>query len=146
MAKMKVGVVGATGMVGQRFIALLENHPWYEVVTVAASGRSAGKSYAEAVEGRWKMPTPIPENVKDLMVLDVADIEKVAEGIDFVFSAVNMTKDEIKKMREEDNEKQRRKSKLKEEIFKYQLDIHLLKLKGFIENKTRNKGCLTGIS
>ena len=58
--KLKVGILGATGMVGQRFIALLENHPWYEVVTVAASPRSAGKTYAEAVEGRWKMDTPIP--------------------------------------------------------------------------------------
>ena len=98
--KLKVGILGATGMVGQRFIALLENHPWYEVVTVAASGRSAGKTYAEAVNGRWKMPTPIPEKVKDLMVLDVADIEKVAEDVDFVFSAVNMTKDEIKAIEE----------------------------------------------
>ena len=67
--KLKVGILGATGMVGQRFIALLENHPWFEVVTVAASGRSAGKTYAEAVDGRWKMTTPIPEKVKDLMVL-----------------------------------------------------------------------------
>ena len=76
--KLKVGILGATGMVGQRFIALLENHPWFEVVTVAASGRSAGKSYEEAVGGRWKMPTPIPEAVKNLVVLDVADIDKVA--------------------------------------------------------------------
>ena len=98
--KLKVGILGATGMVGQRFIALLENHPWFEVVTVAASGRSAGKTYGEAVEGRWKMTTPIPEKVKDFMVLDVADIEKVAENVDFVFSAVNMTKDEIKAIEE----------------------------------------------
>ena len=98
--KLKVGILGATGMVGQRFIALLENHPWFEVVTVAASGRSAGKTYAEAVDGRWKMSTPIPESVKDLMVLDVADIEEVTKGIDFVFSAVNMSKDEIKAIEE----------------------------------------------
>ena len=98
--KLKVGVLGATGMVGQRFIALLENHPWFEVVTLAASGRSAGKSYEEAVGGRWKMPTPIPEAVKNMIVLDVADIEKVAENVDFVFSAVNMTKDEIKAIEE----------------------------------------------
>ena len=98
--KLKVGVLGATGMVGQRFIALLENHPWFEVVTVAASGRSAGKTYEEAVGGRWKMTTPIPEAVKNMIVLDVADIEKVAESVDFVFSAVNMTKDEIKAIEE----------------------------------------------
>ena len=98
--KLKVGILGATGMVGQRFIALLENHPWFEVVTVAASGRSAGKTYAEAVDGRWKMTTPIPEKVKDLMVLDVADIEEVTKNVDFVFSAVNMSKDEIKAIEE----------------------------------------------
>ena len=69
--KLKVGILGATGMVGQRFIALLENHPWFEVVTVAASGRSAGRTYAEAVEGRWKMPTPIPEAVKELTLYSV---------------------------------------------------------------------------
>jgi len=98
--KLKVGILGATGMVGQRFIALLENHPWFEVVTLAASGRSAGKTYAEAVDGRWKMTTPIPEAVKNMTVLDVADIDKVAENVDFVFSAVNMTKDEIKAIEE----------------------------------------------
>ena len=99
--KLKVGILGATGMVGQRFISLLENHPWYEVVTVAASGRSAGKTYAEAVEGRWKMPNPIPEKVKDLIILDVADVEAVSKDVDFVFSAVNMTKDEIKAIEDE---------------------------------------------
>ena len=94
--KLKVGILGATGMVGQRFIALLENHPWYEVVTVAASPRSAGKTYEEAVGGRWKMSTPMPESVKKLVVLNVNEVEKVAASVDFVFSAVDMTKDEIR--------------------------------------------------
>ena len=94
--KLRVGILGATGMVGQRFIALLENHPWYEVVTVAASPRSAGKTYEEAVGGRWKMTTPMPEAVKKLVVLNVNEVEKVAAGVDFVFSAVDMTKEEIR--------------------------------------------------
>ena len=94
--KLRVGILGATGMVGQRFIALLENHPWYEVVTVAASPRSAGKTYEEAVGGRWKMDTPMPEGVKNLIVANVNEVEKVAASVDFVFSAVDMTKDEIK--------------------------------------------------
>ena len=94
--KLKVGILGATGMVGQRFIALLENHPWYEVVTVAASPRSAGKTYEEAVGGRWKMSTPMPESVKKLVVVNVNEVEKVAASVDFVFSAVDMTKDEIR--------------------------------------------------
>ena len=94
--KLKVGILGATGMVGQRFIALLENHPWYEVVTVAASPRSAGKTYEEAVGGRWKMDTPMPEGVKNLIVANVNEVEKVAASVDFVFSAVDMTKEEIK--------------------------------------------------
>ena len=94
--KLKVGILGATGMVGQRFIALLENHPWYEVTTVAASPRSAGKTYEEAVGGRWKMDTPMPESVKNLIVANVNEVEKVAASVDFVFSAVDMTKDEIK--------------------------------------------------
>lgn len=98
--KLRVGILGATGMVGQRFIALLENHPWFEVVTVAASPRSAGKTYEEAVGGRWKMTTPMPEAVKDLVVMNVNEIEKVAEGVDFVFSAVDMSKDEIKVIEE----------------------------------------------
>ncbi|HIU75540.1 MAG TPA: aspartate-semialdehyde dehydrogenase [Candidatus Pelethocola excrementipullorum] len=99
--KLRVGILGATGMVGQRFIALLENHPWFEVVTVAASPRSAGKTYEEAVGGRWKMTTPMPEAVKSLVVLNVNDVEHVASTVDFVFSAVDMTKDEIKKIEEE---------------------------------------------
>ena len=94
--KLKVGILGATGMVGQRFISLLENHPWFEVTTVAASPRSAGRTYEEAVGGRWKMTTPMPEAVKNLVVLNVNEVEKVAAEVDFVFSAVDMTKDEIK--------------------------------------------------
>ncbi len=99
--KLKVGILGATGMVGQRFISLLENHPWYEVVTVAASARSAGKTYEEAVGENWKMDTPMPEAVKKLVVKNVAQVEEVAAGVDFVFSAVNMSKDEIKAIEEE---------------------------------------------
>ena len=95
--KLRVGILGATGMVGQRFIALLENHPWYEVVTVAASPRSAGKTYEEAVGGRWKMTTPMPEAVKNM---NVNEVEKVAAGVDFVFSAVDMTKEEIRAIEE----------------------------------------------
>ena len=98
--KLRVGVLGATGMVGQRFISLLENHPWYEVVTVAASPRSAGKTYEEAVGGRWKMTTPMPEAVKKLVVMNVNEVEKVAASVDFVFSAVDMTKDEIRAIEE----------------------------------------------
>ena len=99
--KLRVGILGATGMVGQRFISLLENHPWFEVVTVAASPRSAGKTYEEAVGGRWKMDTPMPEAVKKLVVLNVNEVDKVAATVDFVFSAVDMTKEEIKKIEEE---------------------------------------------
>ena len=98
--KLKVGILGATGMVGQRFISLLENHPWFEVVTVAASPRSAGKTYEEAVGDRWKMDTPMPEAVKKLVVYNVNEVEKVAATVDFVFSAVDMTKDEIKAIEE----------------------------------------------
>ena len=99
--KLKVGILGGTGMVGQRFIALLENHPWFEVTAIAASPRSAGKSYEEAVGGRWKMDTPMPEAVKNLVVMNVNEVEKVAAGVDFVFSAVDMTKEEIKKIEED---------------------------------------------
>ena len=98
--KLKVGILGATGMVGQRFIALLENHPWFEVVTVAASPRSAGKTYEEAVGDRWKMTTPMPEAVKKLVVMNVNDVEHVASTVDFVFSAGDMSKDEIKAIEE----------------------------------------------
>ena len=99
--KLKVGILGATGMVGQRFIALLDQHPMFEVVTVAASPRSAGKTYEEAVGGRWKMTTPMPEAVKNLSVMNVNEVEKVAASVDFVFSAVDMSKEEIKKIEEE---------------------------------------------
>jgi len=98
--KLKVGILGATGMVGQRFISLLENHPWYEVATVAASPRSSGKTYEEAVGDRWKMTSPMPESVKKLVVMNVNEVEAVAAGVDFVFSAVDMTKDEIKAIEE----------------------------------------------
>ena len=98
--KLKVGILGATGMVGQRFISLLEEHPWFEVVTVAASARSAGKTYEEAVGGRWKMDTPMPEAVKKLVVMNVNEVEEVAASVDFVFSAVDMSKDEIKAIEE----------------------------------------------
>lgn len=98
--KLKVGILGATGMVGQRFISLLEDHPWFEVVTVAASPRSAGKTYEEAVGGRWKMTTPMPEAVKKLIVHNVNEVEEVASTVDFVFSAVDMTKDEIRAIEE----------------------------------------------
>ena len=99
--KLRVGILGATGMVGQRFIALLENHPWFEVVAVAASPRSAGKTYEDAVGDRWKMDTPMPEAVKKMIVLNVNDVEHVASQVDFVFSAVDMTKEEIKKIEED---------------------------------------------
>ena len=98
--KLRVGILGATGMVGQRFISLLENHPWYEVVTVAASARSAGKTYEEAVGENWKMDTPMPEEVKKLVVKNVTQVDEVAADVDFVFSAVNMSKDEIKAIEE----------------------------------------------
>ena len=98
--KLKVGILGGTGMVGQRFISLLEHHPWFEVVTIAASPRSAGKRYEDAVGERWKMDTPMPEAVKDIVVMNVNEVEKVAAGVDFVFSAVDMTKDEIRAIEE----------------------------------------------
>ncbi len=99
--KLKVGILGGTGMVGQRFIALLENHPWFEVTTIAASPRSAGKTYEDAVGDRWKMDTPMPEAVKKIKVMNVNEVEAVASQVDFVFSAVDMSKDEIKKIEEE---------------------------------------------
>ena len=99
--KLRVGILGGTGMVGQRFISLLENHPWFEVTTIAASPRSAGKTYEEAVGDRWKMDTPMPEKVKKIVVMNVNEVEKVASEVDFVFSAVDMTKEEIKKIEED---------------------------------------------
>ena len=96
MKKYKVGVIGATGMVGQRFVSLLENHPWFELAAVAASPRSAGKRYEDAVAGRWAMETPIPAQARDMRLLDAqSDMERIAAGVDFVFSAVDMKKEDI---------------------------------------------------
>ncbi|MDR3644263.1 MAG: aspartate-semialdehyde dehydrogenase [Clostridia bacterium] len=101
MRKFKVGIVGATGMVGQRFISLLEGHPWFEITALAASGRSAGKTYEEAVDGRWAMPSPIPAPLKKMAVYDaVADLSKIVSQVDFVFCAVDMKKDEIRLLEE----------------------------------------------
>ena len=101
--KLKVGILGGTGMVGQRFISLLENHPWFEVTTIAASERSAGKTYQEAVGGRWKMDTPMPEAVSAIVVMNVNEVDKVAAEVDFVFSAVDMTKEEIESVLKPEN-------------------------------------------
>ena len=98
--KLRVGILGGTGMVGQRFISLLENHPWFEVTTIAASPRSAGQKYVDAVGDRWKMDTPMPEAVKNIVVKNVNEVEEVAKEVDFVFSAVDMSKDEIKAIEE----------------------------------------------
>ncbi|MBE6734800.1 MAG: aspartate-semialdehyde dehydrogenase, partial [Ruminococcaceae bacterium] len=100
MKKYKVGIIGATGMVGQRFAILLENHPWFDVVCLAASARSAGKTYKEVVSPRWVMDTPIPENMADLVIKDAANVEEVAAEVDFCFCAVDMKKDEIKALEE----------------------------------------------
>ena len=100
MSKMKVGVIGATGMVGQRFLTLLENHPYFEVSVLAASARSAGKTYAEAVGDRWKLSAPIPEVYRDMVVLDAVQIEEVGKQCSFVFCAVDMKKEEIKALEE----------------------------------------------
>ena len=99
--KLKVGLLGATGMVGQRFITLLAEHPWFEIKALAASPRSAGKRYEDAVGARWKLDIPMPEKVKDMIVLDVTDVANVVKDVDFVFSAVDMTKDEIRAIEEE---------------------------------------------
>lgn len=101
MKKYNVGIIGATGMVGQRFSLLLENHPWFSVAAIAASPRSAGKRYEEAVEKKWAMTSPIPANIKDMTVMDAsADVDKIASMVDFVFCAVDMKKDEIKALEE----------------------------------------------
>ncbi len=94
--KYRVGIIGATGMVGQRFISLLKDHPWFEVTALAASARSAGKTYAEAVGGRWAFDWAIPEKVAGLTIQDASEVEKVASGVDFVFCAVEMPKDQIR--------------------------------------------------
>ena len=98
MEKMKVGVVGATGMVGQRFLTLLDGHPYFEVVALAASKNSAGKTYEEALAGRWKLQTPMPEWAKDMPIYDASKVEEFAALCDFVFCAVNMPKDQIKEL------------------------------------------------
>ncbi len=96
MKTYNVGIIGATGMVGQRFALLLADHPWFKVTALAASSRSAGKTYEEAVGSRWAMTSPMPENLKNMMVLDaLADIDAVVAAVDFVFCAVDMKKDEI---------------------------------------------------
>ncbi len=100
MEKYRVGIVGATGMVGQRFVSLLKDHPWFEVTCLAASARSAGKTYREAVGSRWAFDWEIPANVADMIVLDAADIDAVGEKVDFVFCAVDMKKDEIRALEE----------------------------------------------
>ena len=101
MEKLQVAILGGTGMVGQRFISLLHDHPWFEVKTIAASPRSAGKTYEEAVGGRWKLDTPMPEEVKKIVVKDVSDVKNVSSDVDFCFSAVDMTKEEIRAIEEE---------------------------------------------
>lgn len=101
MNKLKVGILGATGMVGQRFVSLLDRHPWFDLVVVAASPRSAGKTYEEAVKGRWVMETRIPENVKKLIIKEVeGDINKIAKEVDLVFSALDMDKEKIREIEE----------------------------------------------
>jgi len=101
MKTYNVGIIGATGMVGQRFALLLADHPWFKVTALAASGRSAGKTYEEAVSGRWAMTAPIPENLKEMKIYDaVADMKEVASKVDFVFCAVDMKKDEIRALEE----------------------------------------------
>ncbi len=99
--KLKVAILGGTGMVGQRFISLLDGHPWFEVTEIAASPRSAGLTYEEAVADRWKLEKPMPQAVKKIVVRNVNEVEEVASHVDFVFSAVDMTKEEIKKIEEE---------------------------------------------
>ena len=98
--KKRVGIVGATGMVGQRFITLLENHPYFEVTVLAASSRSAGKTYAEVMENRWKMSDSIPEKYTNMKIMDAQKIDEIAPLVDFVFCAVDMKKDEIKALEE----------------------------------------------
>ena len=98
--KLKVAVLGGTGMVGQRFISILENHPWFEVTAIGASPRSAGKTYEEAVGGRWKLDGDIPDSVKGITIQDVSDVEGIASQVDFCLSAVDMSKDQIRAIEE----------------------------------------------
>ena len=101
MEKLKVGILGATGMVGQRFITLLSDHPYFQIEVLAASPRSQGKTYEEAVGGRWKMDDPMPESVRGMVLYNVNEVEAVASRVDMVFSAVDMSKDEIRKIEED---------------------------------------------
>jgi aspartate-semialdehyde dehydrogenase len=98
--KLKVGIVGGTGMVGQRFVHLLDQHPWFKITAIAASAGSAGKTYEESVQGRWKMQDPIPEDIKKIVVQDASKVEEVAEHVDFIFCAVDMKKNEIQALEE----------------------------------------------
>ena len=100
MKQYKVGIIGATGMVGQRFATLLENHPWFKVTALAASSRSAGKTYEEAAGNRWALKIPMPESMKDMVIMDASDVESVTALVDFVFCAVDMKKDEIRALEE----------------------------------------------
>ena len=100
MNQYRVGIIGATGMVGQRFVTLLQNHPWFQVTALAASAASAGKTYADAVKGRWAFPWPIPQNVANMTVLDAQDVQSVSEKVDFVFCAVNMPKADTRVLEE----------------------------------------------
>ena len=99
--ELKVGILGATGMVGQRFVTLMEKHPWFRVTVLAASSRSAGMTYEESVGNRWKMETPIPEYARKMPVLRIDQIREIADQTDFVFCALNMPKDEIRKLEEQ---------------------------------------------
>lgn len=101
MEKLKVGVIGGTGMVGQRFVSLLANHPWFELTVIAASERSAGKRYEDAIGDRWAIEVPMPDNAKDIRVLDAqADMAAIAQTVDFVFSAVDMEKNALMALEE----------------------------------------------
>ena len=99
--KLKVGVLGATGMVGQRFLTLLADHPWFEVTLVAASPSSAGQVYRTAVEKRWALKDPIPPHISDLVVKNASDVGAIASQVDFVFCAVDMSKEETLKLEED---------------------------------------------
>ena len=101
MEKLKVGILGATGMVGQRFVTLLADHPWFEIETLAASPRSEGRTYEEAAGGRWKMTSAMPDQVRGMVVRNVHDVDRIASDVDMVFSAVDMSKDEIRSFEEE---------------------------------------------
>ena len=98
--KFNVGIIGATGMVGQRFATLLENHPWFNVTVLAASARSAGKTYKEAAGNRWAMTVPMPKAMEDMVIVDAANVEEVASKVDFVFCAVDMKKEDIRALEE----------------------------------------------